>query len=358
MRIGIDTRLWSQTGVGRYIRNLVYNLEKIDKENNYVLFVREEDEVDVKSSNFRTVKVDIPWHSFYEQIKFPGVLNKENLDLVHFPYVSAPLFYKRPFVLTIHDLILHHYPTGRSSTLPLPFYGVKLLAYRFLIKRLAFKAKHIIVPSLQTKEELMDHLKIEDKKISITHEAVDENLIKRNFKKKPFFLYVGNAYPHKNLDRLVNIFNKIKNAKLILAGRKDYFYSRLEKSAGENIEFIYNASDSKLSQLYSEAKFFIAPSFMEGFGLSLLEAMANGCIALVSNISSFKEVSKGSAVYFDPSKENEIYEKVLAALNNNFDEKKIIESELKAVKDFSWRKMAEQTLKIYNQSLRYDELKN
>ncbi len=352
MKIGIDARLWNQTGVGRYIRNLVLNLEKIDKKNDYVLFARRKDKVKISSKNFRVIEADIPWHSLSEQLKFPNVLYKEDLDLMHFPYISAPLFYNKPFVLTIHDLILHHYPTGRASTLPLPFYGVKLFLYKFLVKRLALKAKRVIVPSIETKEEVIDHLRINPSKISVTYEAVDEKLVRKSLKKKPFFLYVGNAFPHKNLEKLIRVFKRIKDAKLILVGKDDFFYRRLKRNSGPNIKFIHDVSDSKLSELYSEAKYFIAPSFMEGFGLSVLEAMANGCIALISNIPAFREVSKDSAVYFDPKKESEIYEKVLSALNNNFDENKIIESEIRVAKDFSWEKMAEQTLNIYKDLLR------
>src|SRR5581483_6114806 len=152
--------------------------------------------------------------------------------------------------------------------------------------------------------------------------------------------------------KLVRVFNKLKSARLILVGKDDYFYERLKREAGQNIKFIHNITDSELSRLYGEAKYFIAPSFMEGFGLSVLEAMANGCVALLSDIPAFREVSKNSAIYFDPKKESEIYEKVLTAINNNYDENKIVESELKVSREFSWEKMAKETLNIYKQSLR------
>src|SRR5260221_14571272 len=98
MRIGIDARLWNQTGVGRYIRNLVINLEKIDKNNYYVLFTLKKDNIKVYSSNFKIVETEIPWHRFSEQFNLPGILYGENLDLVHFPYISAPFFYNKPFI--------------------------------------------------------------------------------------------------------------------------------------------------------------------------------------------------------------------------------------------------------------------
>src|ERR1035437_5626990 len=112
MRIGIDARLWEQTGVGRYIRNIIANLQKIDKKNHYVLFIRSQDlesvSAQVKNKNWEIVETNIKWHSLSEQVQFPLVLNKAKLDLVHFPYFSVPILYKKPYVVTIHDLIIDH----------------------------------------------------------------------------------------------------------------------------------------------------------------------------------------------------------------------------------------------------------
>src|SRR5690349_17429006 len=114
MRIGIDARLWRETGVGRYIRNLVWQLQKLDKQNDYVLFVQNgftRDELGFTDSRWKIVPTGIHWHSLSEQKDFPKLLNKENLDLMHFPYFSHPIFYNKPFVITIHDLIVTHFPT-------------------------------------------------------------------------------------------------------------------------------------------------------------------------------------------------------------------------------------------------------
>src|ERR1035437_588767 len=151
MKIGIDARLWNQTGVGRYIRNLVKNLQEIDLKNNYVLFVKPADFENVKSQitnpKWKIIKSDINWHTVSEQVKFVLVLNKEKLDLVHFPYFSVPILYNKPFVVTIHDLIINHFSTGKASTLAYPLYLAKRAAYKFVIKRAAEKAKKIITPS-------------------------------------------------------------------------------------------------------------------------------------------------------------------------------------------------------------------
>src|SRR5687768_2081128 len=119
MKIGIDARLWNETGVGRYIRNLVWQLGKIDKENEYVLFVNSGARVqgqEFSHERFKIVETNIRWHTVSEQMQFPRLLENENLDLVHFPYFSVPIYYKGPFVITIHDLIINHFPTGKAST--------------------------------------------------------------------------------------------------------------------------------------------------------------------------------------------------------------------------------------------------
>src|SRR5579872_4995215 len=113
MKIAIDCRLWNETGVGRYIRNLVEELGFLDSKNEYIPFFKKEEyeTVPLPGKNFQKRLADIPWHSLQEQREFKKLLEKENVDLVHFPYFSYPIGYKRKFVITIHDLIIDHFPT-------------------------------------------------------------------------------------------------------------------------------------------------------------------------------------------------------------------------------------------------------
>src|SRR3989344_5788362 len=203
MKIGIDARLIRETGVGRYISNLIENLLEIDKRNNYVLFVKNEDfdqvKLKIKNLKLKIVRVNIPWHSIKEQIQFTEILNKENLDLVHFPYFSVPISYNRPFIVTIHDLIIHHFPTGKASTHPSFIYMLKILGYKYVISKACKKAKKIIAVSKSTKEEIIDHLKIKSDKIVVTYEGVDDGIQNSEFKIQnkshdtQYFLFVGNV---------------------------------------------------------------------------------------------------------------------------------------------------------------------
>ncbi len=370
MTIGIDARLWNQTGVGRYIRNLVQNLLILDKKNTYILFVRKQDygiindqlsmikyQNNLKLENWKLKIADIKWHTISEQIKFASILNKEKLDLVHFPYFSVPIFYKKPFVVTIHDLIVHHFPTGKASTLISPLYEAKLIAYKFVIKKAAQKAKKIITVSNSTKAEIIDHLKVPEDKIEVIYEAANlavshqPSAISRKYEK--YLLYVGNAYPHKNLERLIKAFSKIskdyRDLKLILIGRRDYFYQRLEKeNKSDRIVFYGNATDDELSSFYSNAIALVVPSLMEGFGLPVLEAMSLRCLVVASDIPAFREIAQDEILYFNPKDVNDISEKLKDIIENESKYKKeILDKAFEKTKKFSWEKSARETLKVY-----------
>ncbi|MEK7502351.1 MAG: glycosyltransferase family 1 protein [Patescibacteria group bacterium] len=368
MKIGIDARLIRETGVGRYTSNLIKYLQRIDHKNDYVLFVRSQDLDEIKkwsmeNGQWKMVAIDIPWHSIKEQVQFTEILNREKLDLVHFPYFSVPISYNRPFVITIHDLILHHYPTGKASTLPFPFYVLKVIGYKYLIRKASENAKKIIAVSKSTKDEIIDHLKIPQDKIKVIYEGVDDKITNQESriasdqrpKTKDYFLFVGNVYPHKNAERMIKAFNiflqYFPQTLLIIVGKEDFFYKRLRETVnkmdlGKKIIFYGRASDEELGVLYENAIAVVVPSLMEGFGLPALEAMANKCLVLASSIPSLKEVCREDAIYFDPYDIEDMAEKMKAAYQKDFDQK-IIEKGFERTKDFSFRKMAKETLKIY-----------
>jgi glycosyltransferase involved in cell wall biosynthesis len=365
MKIGIDCRLWNETGIGRYTRNLVLNLQRIDKNNKYVLFVLSKDKEEIKSTlkdnEFKLVDANIKWHTLDEQINFPQLINQENLDLMHFPYFSVPIFYNRPFVVTVHDLIMNHFSTGHASTLSLPIYNLKLLAYKFVLNQSAKNAKRIIAVSNATRDEIVDHLKIKIEKITVTCEGIDDKIL--NFSKpssseiknklKNYFLYVGNVFPHKNIDRLLKAFKMLdEDINLVLVGKEDFFYKKLkEKVKNMNLDnkifFCGKVTDIELGYLYKNSLGLIMPSLMEGFGLPALEAMANNCLVLASEIPSLKEICEDVAIYFDPYSVNSIMEKIKEVSNDPSKFTVNKEKGLQRVKKFSWTKMAEETLSVY-----------
>jgi glycosyltransferase involved in cell wall biosynthesis len=371
MKIGIDARLWTETGVGRYIRNLVKYLQIVDKKNDYVLFVRSDDVGDInfeiRNSNFEIRLVDIRWHTMSEQLYFRKILEKESLDLMHFPYFSLPYMYNRPYIVTIHDLIIHHFPTGKASTLPLPIYHLKRLGYKIILNKAVEKAGRIIVPLQSTKDDVIATLKVKSERIIVTYEGVDEAVLNSETKKiqnklktlnNRYFLYVGNVYPHKNIETLIEAFlslsSEMEDTQLILVGKEDYFYKKIEdriiKEKIINIKILHDVSDEDLTQMYSNAIAVVMPSFMEGFGLVPLEAMANNCPVIVSDIPAHKEVCRDAAWYFKPTSIKDLSDLLLRFIINkaNDIERKRIKG-YQRVKDFSWLKMAKETVAIYEQ---------
>ncbi len=375
MKIGIDGRLWGETGVGRYIRNLVRELQVIDKKNEYVLFLRSKDLEQFKAyKNWKVEPCDIQWHSLYEQIKLPQILNGAQVDLMHFPYFSVPIFYNKPFVVTIHDLIVKHFPTGKASTLPYPVYKVKRIGYNRVIDHAVKDAKKIIVPLNAVKVDVVNTFHITGKKIAVTHEGADPLLSSssehsesrssgspRLRSNSNYFLYVGNAYPHKNLERLIDAYAALKSemkedVQLVFVGGEDFFYKRLHELVKRKnisgITFEHNATDEELFSLYSQSIALVSPSLMEGFGLTPLEAMAASSLIVLSGIPAFREVCKDVAIYFDPYSVEDITEKMKSAYKLDPKiRKKYIEKGIARSKEFSWKKMAEETLKVYESSI-------
>ena len=175
MRIGIDARFYGASGgkgIGRYTEQLITNLEKIDLENEYFIFLRQEnfDLYQPRNKRFHKVLADYKWYSFKEQIYFPFKLYKYHLDLVHFLHFNTPLLYFRRFVVTIHDLI-HQKSSRESSTLSWLSFYFKKLAYSVVIKSAIKKSKRIITVSNFSKQEIIKYYRINPDKIFVTYES-------------------------------------------------------------------------------------------------------------------------------------------------------------------------------------------
>jgi len=369
MRIGIDCRLWDETGVGRYIRNLLTNLSRIDKQNEYVLFARTQDENSIKSivkGQMSIVRTDARWHGIAEQIRFPRILNEQNLDLMHFPYFSVPIFYYKPFIVTIHDLIVNKFNTGRASTLPLPLYLVKRIGYHAVLSNAIYRAKKIIVPSNAVRDDLLrTYRSIDASKVKVTYEGGIDHLL-RATRHEPivdgrYILRVGNFYPHKNVEGLLLAFKDFlydnyenHDVKLVLVGKKDYFLKRIEKqieklNIGANVTFYENTSDDDLIWLYSNATATIVPSFSEGFSLTAVEAMLQGSPVIASDIPVHREILGSAAIYCNPNDVNDIKQKINFACSLIEESRnELIAQGKKQAKKFSWSKMARQILNVYN----------
>lgn len=180
-------------------------------------------------------------------------------------------------------------------------------------------------------------------------------------RKKQYVLYVGNAYPHKNLEKLIEALNIViseyPNIFLILVGGEDYFYKRLKEKVKEmeleDVVVFWGPADRKeLANLYKNATILVFPSFMEGFGLPAVEAMAEGLLVLCSDIPVFHEVLGSAAVYFNPYDANDMADKMSDVLNNPQKYENFKTLGFEQVRRYSWQKLAHQTLVVYQSVLK------
>ena len=367
MKIGIDARFLGpmSKGLGRYAERLVENLEKIDRKNEYVVFLRKEnwDYYTPKFSNFKKVLADYRWYSLKEQIMMPIAIWKEKIDLMHFPHFNIPIFSPTKFVTTIHDLILLRFPTPRATTLGPILYKIKYLAYKFVIWLGVLRAKKVITVSNYSKKEIVEYFKIEEEKIDVTYEACDgveqgqlkipeQESLKKLGITKPFILYVGNAYPHKNLEILLEVVREIDlDCQLVFVGKEDYFYKRLKNMVGKEeqgkVVFTDFVTEAVLADLYRGAHLYIFPSFIEGFGLPGLEAMNYRLPVVASNSSCLEEIYGDAAIYFNPREKNDIIEKIKQVYFDKALRGKLKEKGLLQVKKYNWEFLAKETLHIY-----------
>jgi hypothetical protein len=173
LKILIDARLFgpSHTGNGRYTKELIKNLARIDSSNNYILLLRKEiiNKINLPC-NFTKVLADFRHYSFEEQFKLPFLISKYKPDVVHFPHFNVPLFYFGKFVVTIHDLIMHKSTGGEATTRPFPIYQIWRLGYYLSFIKAVFGSIKIIVPSCTVKDEIVDYYHIDPKKIEVTYE--------------------------------------------------------------------------------------------------------------------------------------------------------------------------------------------
>jgi glycosyltransferase involved in cell wall biosynthesis len=379
MRIGIDCRMYGlkNAGIGRYVLNLVENLLPLDDENEYVLFVCQDFEGEAKNQSaswrkkVKIVVADIRHYSLQEQLLLPFILYREKLDLVHFPHFNVPVLYFKKFVVTIHDLIKHTSKGVETTTRSPWVYWLKYLGYKIVFWLTVKRAERIMVPCQAVKNDLRQEYGLDSQKVRVTYEGFDSNIknssnttaILEKYKiKKPYLLYVGSVYPHKNIERLIDAIKLLVTdyqlpVTLVVVCARSVFWERLkEKVVQLKAEDLVNLAgfvpDSELGALYRQAGAFVFPSLSEGFGLPGLEAMAQGVAVAASDIPVFKEVYKDAAVYFEPEDPEDIADKIKKLLSDKKLQEQLKEQGSRLVKQYSWKKMAQETLQVYNFSLR------
>ncbi|MBN1169190.1 glycosyltransferase family 4 protein [Candidatus Woesebacteria bacterium] len=373
MKIAIDGRFYGleHAGLGRYTMNLIDQLQKLDNKNLYFILLRKKY---FNTLNFqkkwRKVLCDTTHYSFAEQFKLPRLIRKINPDIYHALSINYPVLYKGKTVVTLHDLTQLSY-TIKATTLPEPLYLIKHFGLKYVVKKATKNANSVLVPSKAVGRDLIDIHNVKKEKLKVIYEGVSISANnnsalnipdKYSFHNK-YFLYIGNAYPHKNLDRLIEAMKLInqkrkKNVLLIIGGSRDIFKKQLDKKIKQSlmdkyIKTVGYIPDEYMKYVYENSIGFVYPSLAEGFGLQGIEAMKAGTLLLASNIPVFKEIYKENALYFNPYDFSEIANTLeLAITMSEIERKKAIEKARKFSERYSWKKMAEKTLEVYRSSVK------
>lgn len=374
MNIGIDARMYGpkQTGIGNYVSSLIDHLSLIDNKNTYHIFLGKEGysrfRVQGKEFRFRKILADFPWYSLAEQTSFLFKLLMYPLDIMHFPHFNVPIFYYKPFIVTIHDLTPKFFPGEKTRTS-----WLRRKAYDSVLKHAIRASRSVITPSHFTKNDILRHFIVDRKKISVIHEGIP----KLSFSEKrlalnqnnpywplypiPYLLYVGVWRSHKNLLGLLDAFALLKKDglphSLVLAGSSGQYFEEIRKASEELglTKWILAPgflSPEELFAYYANASCVVLPSLYEGFGLVPLEALKVGIPVAVSDIPPLREVLGKSAFFFNPHSPQSMAETIKRALFDEAARRQKMREAKRVLLRYDWKKHARKILALYLTSAR------
>jgi len=282
-------------------------------------------------------------------------LKYTNYDVFHQTYFATYYFKAikaKKMVTTFHDMNYTRYSDLYKKTVTNDVHEKELLQ-----KKSVERADKIIAVSHHTKKDLINFWNIDPERIVVIHHGVNKikiaNLDNSRIVVNPYILYVGERYGFKNFSRFIKAFTivseKNRDLKLVCTGRA-FSYEEINELNKLNLMDktvqIY-ANERTMARLYRDAEMFAYPSFSEGFGMPVLEAMVYDCPVVVSNASSIPEVAGEAGVYFDPFQIEDIADKMGTLLSSSSLRKEKIALGIRQLDQFSWEKTAQEHIAVY-----------
>lgn len=383
MRIGIDvSRYFDKSGgIGVYAANLLKYLLKIDKNNEYNAysffydcippnrkdkkiigeFKRISKKIVFAQTNLPTSILKKRWNN--SSIEYKEKMLKD-VDIIHSTAYMVPELFNSKLIVTIHDL----------SFLIFPEYHTRE-NYQLVLKNLIYlnsRPYMVICDSEWTKKDVIKYFHVPEEKLKVIYLGVDDKFTKEVDKNKKakvlkkynlaegYLLCVSSIEPRKNFLRIINVFSQLikkaeyRNLRLVCVGGKGWKNTKIyEKVKKKNLEdavhFLGYLEEDELPYIYNGAKLFLYPSLYEGFGLPVLEAMASKVPVITSNVSSLPEVAGDAAIMINPYSEKELFDSMLALLENDEKGGELISKGIKNAKRFNWEKTAKNTLQVYKE---------
>jgi glycosyltransferase involved in cell wall biosynthesis len=369
MRIALDVRKINDFGIGTYIRNLIKHLPRVDQETEYFLLCFAQDEELVRSLNqhFTPVRVTSPNYSVREHIGIPATLRRLRVQLFHSPHYVLPMLTPCRSVVTVHDVIHLLFPQYLPSRLASHY-------ARYMIRRALEKTELVLTVSDSSKRDLLTFFEVSPDKVVVIPNGIDSSIteglsVQELARVKERFqifgrtvLFVGNIKPHKNVERLIAAFAKVRedpeysDLTLIVVGDDISKYPSLRRTVERHrvrghVRFFGFVPELTLVALYKTADVFAFPSLYEGFGLPPLEAMANGTPVVTSNISSLPEVVGDAALTVDPYNIDQIAKAIGQILSDRALRSRLIADGYERAKQFSWESSVAQVHQAYQRAL-------
>lgn len=377
MKIGIDISIqcMPRSGIGQYQYNLLKNLFLIDKENTYYLYAfnyrwrHKFNQLQFKADNYRLKVTPLPqrlttlWWLF---MRYPNLeMVTEPCDVYQTSEICIQPTKKGKIIAFIHDLTTIFYPEYHLKQ--------NIFFYNRRFRDIEKYADGVLTNSKNTKRDILKYLNIRPEKVLVTPFGANETfsplqkeettkILSRHGIDDPYILFVGTLEPRKNIKTLIMAFNKVKQQiqcphKLILVGQPGWFYEEImqahESSAfKEDILFKGYVADEDLPAFYNGADVFVYPSFYEGFGMPILEAMQCGTPVITSNTSSLPEVGGNACLYIDPRSQKDLEQKLYQVISDTELQKKLSQKGMERAKHFSWKKCAQETLRAYKTTVR------
>lgn len=370
MKLLFDARFWRKStgGIGRYTRELLHELLKLGTDDTFhvLLTPADEAEFDVRDKRVTGHIVPIAHYSLAEQRKLPGLIRTIAPDLTHYLNFNQPLWGGGKRVTTIHDLTIRYFPTGAQQRSL-----IRRLGFRLAMQRAA-SSDAVVAISRATKIDVIKELKPDPAKVHIIYEGADDRFTprpkleldafrKRVGRAKPYILFVNQWRPHKGLPELVAAFDLLKTKyqlphELVIAGKPNPDFpdipAAIEASAHRS-EIVLPGfiPDDDLPLYYAAAETLAFPSYYEGFGLGLLEAMSAGLPVVCTDTSSLPEVAGRAGHYVKAGDVTDLARGLNEVLTDPELAARLSKESLEQAKRFSWAKMAKETYAVYQSVL-------
>lgn len=361
LRVGIDARLAGyRRGMGNVVYNYLLQLAQITPDICFTLYLDDARTEVPEGPGLRKRVIGPGFYPLWEQVVLPRKALEDRLDILHSPANTGPvgLSNKIKMVLTIHDVMYLLPPTELPR--PSKLYQRLGRAYRAkIVPGAARRADRVVTMSEYSKQDINRRLGLENKKVDVVYLASGLTLPRPTSSAPGRYLFaLGATDPRKNTPRLIEAFSLINPAsyagELRIAGLSTEdvrTFSEVARQYGvaDRVRFYGFVSEPELAGLYAGADVFVYPSLYEGFGLPVLEAMQYGAPVVCSDTTSLPEVAGDAALLVNPRSAQEIASAIQQVLNRPELRRDLVVRGLARARAFSWRRMAEQYLQVYQE---------